>query len=47
MTTFKNHKVAETFARYPSDIRRPLIELRELIIQTAAKTSGLASSKKH
>jgi hypothetical protein len=41
MTPFKNHKVAATFANYPDDIRQSLLELRELIIQTAAQTPGV------
>jgi len=40
-TEFKDPKVAAVFAAYPKKIRAKLIQLRQLILDTAAKTEGV------
>ena len=43
MTTTTNAAVARAFATYPLDIRRRLLVLRALIIETAASTDGVGA----
>lgn len=43
MRPFDNAAVAQAFAAFPPDIRRPLMDLRELIFQTAAGTAGVGA----
>jgi Domain of unknown function (DU1801) len=41
MTPIKNTAVAHVFASYPANVRVKLMALRELILNTAAKTKGV------
>ena len=41
MTDIPNADVARTFASYPPQLRRKLLALRELILDTAAATPGV------
>ena len=41
MKPFTNSEVARVFDAYPSNIRRKMLRLRELIFTTAAKTKGV------
>lgn len=38
---FEDPEVADVFARYPGDVRDSLLELRALILTTAAETAGV------
>jgi hypothetical protein len=38
---FQNADVAAVFANYPADVRARLLQLRELIFETAAATAGV------
>ena len=41
MTPFKNPDVARVFDGYPAKVRRPMLDLRQLIFDTAARTEGV------
>ncbi len=43
MTPFTNPTVAKTFEGYPPAMRRKLMALRDLILQTAAATGGVGA----
>ncbi len=43
MKRFANADVAAAFKAYPADVRRRLIELRELVFETAAGTDGVGA----
>ena len=43
MNKIKNKKVAEVFNSYPQEMREKLMLLRQLVIETASKTEGVAS----
>lgn len=40
---FQSKEVAETFATYPPKIRRKLLALRKLILETARRTEGVGA----
>ena len=42
-TTHSNAEVAQVFKAYPSSVRRRLLDLRELIFDTAASTKGVGN----
>ncbi len=39
---FHDTDVAAVFANYPTDVRARLLQLRGLILETAARTAGVA-----
>jgi len=41
MTPFTNPAVAQVFEAYPPQVRGKMLALRELVLRTAAKTSGV------
>lgn len=41
MKPFANAEVGKVFEAYPADVRRKLLALRELILQTASSTDGV------
>lgn len=41
MNTIKNIEVAQVFKNYPKDIRKKLLQLRQLVLDTAAETTGI------
>ncbi|MDR0780166.1 MAG: DUF1801 domain-containing protein [Pseudomonadales bacterium] len=41
VTPFSNASVERIFAGYPERVRGPMLELRELVFQTAASTEGV------
>lgn len=41
MRTFKNPEVARIFDSYPEPIRKKLLDLRQLIFETASETEGV------
>ena len=40
---FDNPDVAAVFDSYPKDVRKPLLRLRQLILETAASTDGVGA----
>ena len=40
---FENPDVAAVFDSYPKDVRKPLLRLRQLILETAASTDGVGA----
>src|SRR4051812_28493422 len=40
MTPFRSHEVQARFQAYPADVRRRMLALRELVLNTAARTPG-------
>lgn len=43
MDTFKNPEVAEVFESYPTHMRKKLMFLRQLILDTASETKGVSA----
>ena len=43
MDTFENIEVAEVFENYPTHMRKKLMFLRQLVLDTASETEGLAA----
>ena len=41
MHTMENKEVAEIFSKYPNKIRKKLMQLRQLILDTASETEGI------
>ena len=41
MTPFKNPEVGRVFEAYPTQVRKQMLSLRELILTTAASTEGV------
>ena len=41
MDTIENPEVARTFDSYPESIRKKLLDLRKLILETASETEGI------
>ena len=41
MDAFTNNTVAAVYGKYPSEIHQQMLELRQLIIDTAAETEGV------
>jgi hypothetical protein len=40
MTPFRSHEVQARFQAYPANVRRRMLALRELVLNTAAQTPG-------
>ncbi len=41
MRTIENKEVAEVFTKYPESIRKKLMQLRQLVLDTASETEGI------
>ncbi len=40
---FQNNKISQKFSSYPEDVRSKLLDLRNLILEVAAKTKGVGT----